>query len=122
MIPETVVLVAVAYYMGTLLDFRRDQPENKTVAHTAVNRAVFDDFAADVEDKEIRGRADHYDRFRRQGEVAQTTREDEGEGAGDRRKATLKGAARVAVDVGEDAAESAKRTRKNRLRKGNVVK
>ena len=26
MIPETIVLVAVAYYMGTLLDFRRDQP------------------------------------------------------------------------------------------------
>ena len=26
MIPETVVLVAVAYYMGTLMDFRRDQP------------------------------------------------------------------------------------------------
>lgn len=26
MIPETIVLVAVAYYLGTLLDFRRDQP------------------------------------------------------------------------------------------------
>lgn len=26
MIPETVVLVAVAYYLGSLLDFRRDQP------------------------------------------------------------------------------------------------
>ena len=26
MIPETIVLVAVAYYMGTLMDFRRDQP------------------------------------------------------------------------------------------------
>ena len=26
MIPETIVLVAVAYYLGSLLDFRRDQP------------------------------------------------------------------------------------------------
>ena len=26
MIPETIVLVAVAYYLGTLLDFRREQP------------------------------------------------------------------------------------------------
>ena len=26
MVPETIVLVAVAYYLGTLLDFRREQP------------------------------------------------------------------------------------------------
>ena len=26
MIPETIVLIAVAYYLGSLLDFRRDQP------------------------------------------------------------------------------------------------
>ncbi len=35
MIPETVVLVAVAYYLGSLLDFRRDQPVRLVREHSA---------------------------------------------------------------------------------------
>ena len=35
MIPETIVLVAVAYYLGSLLDFRRDQPVRLVREQTA---------------------------------------------------------------------------------------
>lgn len=34
MIPETIVLVAVAYYIGSVLDFRRDQPVRLVRDHT----------------------------------------------------------------------------------------
>ena len=39
MIPETIVLVAVAYYLGTLLDFRRDQPVRLARARVALPEA-----------------------------------------------------------------------------------
>lgn len=36
MIPETVVLALTAYYVGSLLDFRRDQPTRMVTAHDEV--------------------------------------------------------------------------------------
>ncbi len=40
MIPETIVLTAVAYYLGSLLDFRRDQPVRLVRARTAPEAGV----------------------------------------------------------------------------------
>ena len=40
MIPEAIVLVAVAYYLGSLLDFRREQPVRLARAHTVPEAGV----------------------------------------------------------------------------------